>query len=510
LISDGYVKNLTFDDLLQIIEEIYIRDDKACHMVVCELIAGILIGAKVTNPAYVDKRDEFIATFLDRIFTNDLTPDTRDIWNIFTWWTPAHSDPRRFQKVLDAMTTFTLNRDSDLAIRVAPRIGYVKSLVVTLSWCVPDPEKFLKLCRDNINYRYEAIRSQIGSLLAVLSFSFFNDSAADGETFVEYCNQKSDQLILYKSNDANPLLAMIPELFKYIESERLKVVDLPPHTILNSDYIYTATTVLTWLRQELKTSIAILFQDFADEFIVPFLLKLISMKEVCQLGNINPISVFKKVSQIPFTPRKLEDIIKMLESYHAEELNVVQSIIMGEFTETFFFTNLFKFNKEQRHRLIELVHKYIFHKNVEIREPASSTFSGLIHMSPPEEVESLISTYSGQFSKTIERIRKKYRKIGYKNIETEDVVQLHGATLGLGAIVHAFSFSSPPPKWVPQILANLATNSCGVPGITGKTAKDILGKFKKNRQDTWHIDSRVFSETQMQDLEGVLWRSYYI
>jgi proteasome activator subunit 4 len=303
---------------------------------------------------------------------------------------------------------------------------------------------------------------------------------------------------------------MIPELFNYIESERLKVVDLPPHTILNSDYIYTATTVLTWLRQELKTSIAILFQDFADNFIVPFLLKLISMKEVCQLGNINPISVFKKVSQIPFTPRKLEDIIEMLESYHADDLNVVQSIIMGEFTETFFFTNLFKFNKDQRHRLIELVHKYIFHKNVEIRESASSTFSGLIHMSPPEEVECLISTYSGQFSKTIERIRRKYRKIGYKNIETDDSVQLHGATLGLGAIVHAFSFSSPPPKWVPQILASLATNSCGVPGITGKTAKDILGKFKKNRQDTWHIDSRVFSETQMQDLEGVLWRSYYI
>lgn len=510
LISGGYVKNFTFEDLLQIIEDIYIRDDKSCHMVVCELIAGILIGAKVTNPEYVDKRDEFIANFLDRIFTNDLTPDTRDIWNIFTWWTPAHSDPRRFQKVLDAMTTFTLNRDNDLAIRVAPRIGYVKSLAVSLSWCVPDPEKFLKLCRDNINYRYEAIRSQIGSLLAVLSFSFFNDSAADGETFVECCNKKSDQLVLYKTNDANPLLAMIPELFNYIESERLKVVDLPPHTILNSDYIYTATTVLTWLRQELKTSIAILFQDFADNFIVPFLLKLISMKEVCQLGNINPISVFKKVSQIPFTPRKLEDIIEMLESYHADDLNVVQSIIMGEFTETFFFTNLFKFNKDQRHRLIELVHKYIFHKNVEIRESASSTFSGLIHMSPPEEVECLISTYSGQFSKTIERIRRKYRKIGYKNIETDDSVQLHGATLGLGAIVHAFSFSSPPPKWVPQILASLATNSCGVPGITGKTAKDILGKFKKNRQDTWHIDSRVFSETQMQDLEGVLWRSYYI
>lgn len=510
LMSDGFVKDFTFDQLLQIISDVYTRDDKASHMVVCELIAGILVGAKVTKPEYAVLRDEFLPDFISNIFSNDLTPDTRDIWNIFTWWTPAHSDPRRFQKIMDAMTDFELNRDSDLAIKAAARIGYLKSTVVSLSWCVPDPDKYLKLCRENIHYRYEAIRSQIGSLLAVLTFCYFNDSVADSETFVKYCNEKSTELVLYQDVKHNSLLAMIPEIFKYIESERAKVIGCEPHIILNSDYIYASTTVLSWLRQELKTSIAILFQDFVDEFIVPFLLRLIHLKEVCQLGNINPVSVFKKVSQIPYNSKNLSKIISMIEKYQDEELNVVQSLIMGEFTETIFFNNLFVFSKEERFKLIELVNRRIFHKNVEIREPASSTFSGLIHMLPPNEVEGLTNSYIKLFLKNIESVRRKYRKSGYKNMKADDVVILHGAILGLGALVHAFSFSSPPPKWVPDILANLATKASGIPGIAGKTAKDILGKFKKNRQDTWHIDSKVFNEDQIQDLEGVLWKSYFI
>lgn len=98
---------------------------------------------------------------------------------------------------------------------------------------------------------------------------------------------------------------------------------------------------MTWLGQALNTSVSVLYQDDVDTHIVPFLLKLINMKDVCQLGNIDPITVFKKVSQIPYNPRTLERIVCMLERYSSESLTVVQSIIVGEFTETIYFKNLF-------------------------------------------------------------------------------------------------------------------------------------------------------------------------
>ena len=234
------------------------------------------------------------------------------------------------------------------------------------------------------------------------------------------------------------------------------------------------------------------------------------MKDVCQLGNIDPITVFKKVSQIPYNPRTLERIVCMLERYSSESLTVVQSIIVGEFTETIYFKNLFCFSKSQRQRIISLTNKLLYHKNVEIREAASSTLSGLIHISPPNDIKEIVLEYSKAYAQDLDKIRRKHKKTGYKNIPTTDNITLHGATLGLGALVHAFPFLSPPPIWVPNVLTMLANKSSGLPGTVGKTAKDTLGKFKKNRQDTWHVDSKVFNESQMQDLEGVLWKSYFV
>jgi len=39
--------------------------------------------------------------------------------------------------------------------------------------------------------------------------------------------------------------------------------------------------------------------------------------------------------------------------------------------------------------------------------------------------------------------------------------------------------------------------------------KQILADFKKLRQDTWHVDVKAFEPEQLEDLEGVLWKSYF-
>ncbi|EGW32869.1 uncharacterized protein SPAPADRAFT_150198 [Spathaspora passalidarum NRRL Y-27907] len=509
LISNGYTENFTFDEMLSVVDEVYVPDDKSAHIVTCELLAGILIGSKFMDPKYATKRDDFISSYLKRILNHDLSPDTSGIWNIFSWWIPAHIDCRRFPKVINEIFEFKLDPNSDSAFREATRISYIRSIASSVSWCIPDPDKLLELCIMNINHRYAAVRSQIGSLMAVLSFPYYAECLESSDDFLTSANTQS-KLMLYQDQDVGSLMNLVPNLFRQIESWRLEVHQLTPQEILKSNYIYTATTVLTWLRQVLSTSAAILFERHVTTELVPFLLELINMREVCQLGNIDPITVLKKVSQIPYTVKCLDSIIDMLESYSDRDLNLVQKLVMGEFTETVFFKNLFNLSKLQRERFIVLTDKMLHHKQVEIREAAANTLSGLIHISPPGEVEQLVVTRSQAYSSELDKIRKKYRKSGYKNMNQVDVIDLHGATLGLGALVHAFAFSSPPPKWVPGILTTLANKCTGIPGLVGKTAKETLSKFKKTRQDTWHIDSIVFNEDQIQDLEGVLWKSYFI
>lgn len=509
LISNGYVQHFSFKDLLDIIQEVYIPDDKGTHIVTCELIAGILVGSKTINPSFAKERDSFICLFLKNILDNDLSPDNSGVWNIFSWWIPAHIDCRRFPEITNIITSFKINSESDSAIKEATRLGYIRSFIAAVTWTYPSPDSILKMCFENINNRYQATRDQVGSLIAITSFTYFTDSVDNGEEFASICNFDSG-LELYNKSKKTTLLEMVPSLFEKVEKWRLEVQYLLPQEILKTDYIYSATTILTWLRQALNTSIAILYQDSVDSHIVPFLLKLINMKDVCQLGNIDPITPFKKVSQIPFNSVSLNKIVLMLERYSKEDLNVIQSIILGEFTETVYFKNLLSFNQFQREQIVKITNDLTYHKNVQVRESEASTLSGLIHTYPPEEVESLVKKYIEIYSKDLDKIRKKNRKTQFRNLSNEDIRILHGATLGLGALVHAFPFASPPPKWVPDVLSILANKASGISGVVGKTAKETLGKFKKNRQDSWHIDSKVFSEAQIQEMEGVLWKSYFI
>ncbi len=104
----------------------------------------------------------------------------------------------------------------------------------------------------------------------------------------------------------------IPKLFKEVGEMKQEVRGQGTQIILKSPYIAAATTLLTWLGQVLNTSVAALYQEFIDTYIIPFLLDLINMKEVCQLGDIDPIPVFKHASQIQYLPTCLNGLSGLL------------------------------------------------------------------------------------------------------------------------------------------------------------------------------------------------------
>ena len=71
------------------------------------------------------------------------------------------------------------------------------------------------------------------------------------------------------------------------------------------------------------------------------------------------------------------------------------------------------------------------------------------------------------------------------------VITRHAAVLGLGALVQAFPYTSPPPAWMPGVLITLSSKAAGDSGTVGTSVKTIISDFKKTRQDTWHIDVKV-------------------
>ena len=94
-----------------------------------------------------------------------------------------------------------------------------------------------------------------------------------------------------------------------------------------------------------------------------------------------------------------------------------------------------------------------------------------------------------------------------KELSKNDPV-IHGNILGLGAIISAFPYVFPLPKWIPKQLSTISSWA-RTNGISGMAAKNTINEFKKVRADTWHFDRLSFTSTELEDLEGVLWRSYY-
>ena len=81
------------------------------------------------------------------------------------------------------------------------------------------------------------------------------------------------------------------------------------------------------------------------------------------------------------------------------------------------------------------------------------------------------------------------------------VLARHAAVLGLGALVQAFPYQSPPPEWLPEVLATLAGKAASDPGMVGKSVKTALSDFKKTRQDTWHVDVKVCYKIRLMNDE---------
>jgi proteasome activator subunit 4 len=160
----------------------------------------------------------------------------------------------------------------------------------------------------------------------------------------------------------------------------------------------------------------------------------------------------------------------------------------------------------------------------------------MIRCSPRRIRDPTIAHLKARFEDELERNPMPKRKRHLAGTDTpvdihKQITRRHAAVLGLGALIEAFPYATPPPEWMPEVLAMLARKAAADPGVVGKATKTILSEFKKTRQDSWTVDQKVclcrpflgapvvvdnlltieqyFTPEQLEDLEGVLWKSYF-
>jgi len=240
------------------------------------------------------------------------------------------------------------------------------------------------------------------------------------------------------------------------------------------------------------------------------LLHMMDIKEDPELQSL-AYHVFRHLPNIPHREGEDAEFIAALirigrnaTSWH-QRLRILINI------QVIYFRRLFLMSEEQQQSMFDCVSAMLSDVQLEVRMGAATTLSGMIRCSPIALRDRQVSTLKERFTKQLTKnpLPKK-RTPGTPTTEQGKLVLTrHAAVLGLGALIQAFPYQSPPPTWLPDVLATLARKAAADPGMVGKSVKTVLADFKKTRQDTWHVDVKAFEQEQLEDLEGVLWKSYF-
>lgn len=501
LISSGFCE-LNMSDLFELCESYYNKDDKASMIMSVEIVAGLVCGSKFMSVSDLDKRDTFIENFLAKCLDYELNHDAFEIWSTLAWWLPAVVDLRRsktfFCHFINADGMF--DRESDAATHQTSKIYMLRSILMSMEFRAPDVGKlFDELVFD---YPYDQVRQAVAKLLTTLVQNQSNPSISDPTTLLEAERNDPDGLGLPLKSVPEKVDAYIKKQFEIIKNLEDSVVGLNPQQFIKTDYFYRTSTIFYWIKEMARGPNKVLLVPYLVDYVLPFLIGLVKHKDVCALASLDPVRLYAGLGYMPIRKNHVAAIVDYVCSSNVA-LSSNQTKLQLAFIQHFLSAELLQLTEEEKNKILEFVVSNLYNEQfVEVRVRAASILSDIVHNW--KEEQPLLSLIE-RFAKGLD-VNKYTSKERQKLSKTD--IKIHGNVLGLGAIISAFPYVFPLPPWIPKQLSNLSSWA-RTSGMTGQAAKNTISEFKKVRADTWKFDRASFNTEELEDLEGVLWRSYY-
>ncbi|KAL3235532.1 proteasome activator BLM10 RNJ42_02308 [Nakaseomyces bracarensis] len=498
LISNNYTK-FTTSDLCELCSRYYVTDDKASMIMSAEIFGALISASKYMTKEDIKVRDDFLNKFLPECLDRDLNHDAFEVWSTITWWIPAVVDIRRCEPFYRHFSDLSNVFEQESASHQSYRIYMWRGILMALEYRMPKIcDKFEALPFD---HHYDQVRSAIGKLFSTI---IQNTSHPGYESPHELLNQNidtTDGLYLQLKKIPSFIDLKIKELFTEVLVEASRISkDTTPQQMLKTRYYYLSSTLMYWMTEMLRGPNKVLLVPYLVGQVVPFLASLMKNKEMCYLAGIDPAKVFMKLAFIPIGNRLLGTVVdiicneKLLTSTNQVKLQLA-------FVQHFLSLQLLQLTEHEKDKILRFIVGHLYNtQSIEIRMKASEVLSGIIHnMGQSKQVDSLVQEFDRELGSHSSAEKKKLSKTD---------VHIHGCVLGLSAVVAAFPYAFPLPQWIPQQLSVLSSWA-RTPGMAGTAAKETISNFKKVRADTWLFDRQQFSYEQLEDLEGVLWKSYY-
>ncbi|EMD68003.1 hypothetical protein COCSADRAFT_107963 [Bipolaris sorokiniana ND90Pr] len=497
----------TFEDIKDLTQSVYADgSDKHQHRATAEIMAALLSCAPDLKADQREAVWEYVFPIVRGIFQDGLTPENSGYWTTFLHVVLQSKDPRRGWPLVDWLASFRLDMDSNAAFKESSKIHLLTQCICDAGWHFRLEKPILEDFMKHLDHPYKGVREAMGQTIASIFRTRYHESYKDVGTLMK-AQKEASSIGVRPYQPTEEFKKTIVDVFDRLEVWRQ---ERPAGQQTPSSYTSGGKTVLLWLDTTLSSYECTSLVSFFPDVFMEQLLHMMDIKEDPELQSL-AYHVFRHLPNIPHREGEDSEFIAALirigrnaTSWH-QRLRILINI------QVIYFRRLFLMSEEQQQSMFDCVSAMLSDSQLEVRMGAATTLSGMIRCSPIAFRDRQVSTLNERFTKQLAKNPLPKKRIpGTPTTEQGKLVLIrHAAVLGLGALIQAFPYQSPPPTWLPEVLATLARKAAADPGMVGKSVKTILADFKKTRQDTWHVDVKAFEQEQLEDLEGVLWKSYF-
>lgn len=481
----------TFDDLQDLLKETFgDGTDKHQHRAAAEIIGALLICVVGNTLEKRDKVWKYAVPFLLKVFSDGLTSENINYWLTCLHMVIGGRDPRRAREIYDELVSYRLDMSSNAAFKESAKFQILQLAIQDAGWHFRSEKPILEEYFAHLDHPYKPIREAMGHTIACIYRTRYYEAFMDVDKLLA-ANKSASSLGIKPYIPSEEFASTVKSIFERIEVWR-REREIGQQT--PSSYTSGSKTVLIWLDTTLQSyECTQLLNFFSDVFMEP-LLHMMDVKEDPELQRLAYL-VYRHLPNVPFRTGEDGDFIsalirigKVSSSWHQRLRTLINMQVI-------YFRRIFTIKPEQQHALFNAVSDMLEDPQHEVRQGASSTLSGMIRCSPVALRRNILHTLKSRFVDALRHnpMPQKIPGTSTPVNSNQQVIRRHGAVLGLGALITAFPYATPPPKWMPETLAILASRAANDPGSVGKTVKQILADFKKTRQDTWITDQKVCS-----------------
>lgn len=496
-------------DIKALIEEVWAGgSDKHQHRATAEIL-GALLSSTVDKPIeYRTMMWEYVFPKVQEIISDGLTPENLTYWKTFLHLVIQGKDPRRSWPLVDWLASFRLDMESNAAFKESSKIKLLQQCITDLGWHFQLEKPIIDDFLQHIDHPYKGVREAVGSSLSSLYRTRYYEAYKDVPTLIQ-SQKEASSLGTRPYQPTEEFINTIHNIFERLEKWRQ---ERTPGQQTPSSYTSGSKTVLLWLDATLSSYECTQLLRFFPNVFMEQLLYMMDVREDQELQGLAYL-VFRHLPNIPHSIGEYAELIAALIRIGTTSPLWHQRLRVLINMQVIYFRRLFLISHEHQTNLLTCVASMLEDTQLEVRLGASTTLSGMIRCSPTALRSKTVQDFNKKFTKMLldSPLPKKTRN-AISGVSTPNtgastptpehnklVITRHAAVLGLGALVQAFPYKSPPPSWIPSVLTTLANKANNDPGMVGKGVKSILSDFKKTRQDTWQTDLKV-SHTRIPQL----------